>query len=276
MTKTKIAVITGATSGIGKVIAHELVKCGYSLIVLGRSEKKMAALKSDLSKKNVHASIKTISCDLSSLKSILEACEQVGAHSAQIDLLILNAGLWNFEFKETIDQIEETLQVNLLAPVVMFQRLIANMPKGEGAKVIFTSSGLHQGTINFSDLEFRKKFSGFKAYRQSKLGILLLTRWLAKQEAFEGLSYYCVHPGMVNTELGRSAGWFSRSIFKLFGKSPSKGAQTHLYLIDRSAEELTSGEYYANSRVTRTTSYSYDMVVAEQLWHAINALTVDK
>ena len=74
---------------------------------------------------------------------------------------------------------------------------------------------------------------------------------------------------MVNTELGRSAGWFSRTIFKLFGKSKEKGAQTHIHLINTSSLDLKSGEYYANSKVTKTTSYSYNMETAEKLWKVV-------
>jgi len=269
MTNRKKAIITGATSGIGMVIADHLVQSGYSVIVLGRSEKKLGVLKDRLNLSNSNCDVSTVLCDLSSFDSVRKANESVKSLTKSIDLLVLNAGLWNFEFIESKDKIEETFHVNLLSQILMFNELEVLIPKNNESKVIFTSSGLHQGEIQFEDVEFRQNFSGFKAYRQSKLAILLLTRWLSKQSENSGISFYCVHPGMVNTQLGRSAGWFSRSIFKLFGKSKEKGAKTHIHLIDENTQLLQNGEYYANNKVTKTTKYSYQMEEANKLWNIV-------
>lgn len=266
---SKTAVITGATSGIGSVVAEHLAQQGYSLYVLGRSQEKLTSTVKHLLKLNPNVNVQSIICDLASISSIHKACQEVRSMAVSIDILVLNAGIWNFQFSKTEDNIEETLQVNVLSHVIIFKELISLIPKNALSKVIFTSSGLHQGEISFDDLEFRKSFSGFKSYRQSKLAVLLLTRWFSKQEEFSGISFYCVHPGMVNTELGRNASWLSRGIFKLFGKPKHKGAQTHIYLIDQDPEKLTSGEYYVNCKVTSTTSYSYDMRIARRLWDVL-------
>ena len=269
MTNRKNAIITGATSGIGMVIADHLVQSGYSVIVLGRSEKKLGVLKDRLNLLNSNCDVNTVLCDLSSFESVKESVQSVKSLTKSIDLLALNAGLWNFEFIESKDKIEETFHANLLSHIFIFNELEELIPRNDESKVIFTSSGLHQGEIQFEDIEFRQNFSGFKAYRQSKLGILLLTRWLAKQNEYSGISFYCVHPGMVNTHLGRSAGWLSRTIFKFFGKSKEKGAQTHIHLINQDAKLLKSGEYYANSKITKTTEYSYQMEEAKKLWDIV-------
>ena len=211
--KSKIALITGATSGFGVIIAQHLVKQGYSLIVLGRSKDKLDSLIADLKDVNSNFNIDPILCNLSSFKSIAHACDTIKKTYECIDLLILNAGVWNFKFIETEDNIEETLQVNLLSPILIFKNLRQLLPIDGNSKVIFTSSGLHQGVMNFSDIEFRNAFSGFKSYRQSKLGLILLARFFSKKDKYTGISFYTVHPGMVKTELGRNAGWFSKLIF---------------------------------------------------------------
>lgn len=270
MNNTKTALITGATSGIGTIIAEHLVQQGYSLIVLGRSAEKLNVLSNQLKRLHSNVNLSIVVCDLASLNSIKAACDEIRTKSTTIDMLVLNAGLWNFKFIETTDAIEETFQVNLLAPFILFKRLNDLIPQNKESKVIFTSSGLHQGKINFSDIEFRAHFSGFKSYRQSKLGLIMLIRWLSQQTENSEISFYSVHPGMVNTQLGRSAGWFSQLIFRLLGKSKEKGAQTHIHLIDASAAELKSGAYYANRKVTQTTKYSCDMEQAERLWNVLN------
>ena len=266
---SKIALITGATSGIGIEIAKHLVETGHSLILLARSSEKLQALVGDLRTFNSSVRLDPILCDLSSFKSIQNASEHILKSYHSIDLIILNAGLWNFEFIETKDGLEETFQVNLLAPFILFNNLKDIIPKNGSSKVVFTTSGLHQGEINFADIEFRRNFSGFKSYRQSKLGLILLTRWLANQDEYRGVSFFCVHPGMVNTRLGRNANWFSRVVFKLLGKSITEGAKTHIHLIDRKANELTSGEYYAEAKVKKPTPYSYSTSAAEQLWNLL-------
>lgn len=263
---TKTALITGATSGFGVVIARHLVQKGYGLIVLGRSKEKLNALLADLKGLVPESTVNCIVCDLSSFKSILLACKSVRAQYNAIDMLVLNAGLWNFQLVETEDSIEEILQVNLLAPLLLFQQLHDLIPTDNNSKVIFTSSGFHQGKINFNDIEYRKKFSGFMAYRQSKLGIILLTRLLAATEKYSGISFYAVHPGLVNTNLSRNAGSFSKFFFKQFGKPVEKGALTHIYLIDLPNSELLSGGYYYNRKVAKTTPYSYNLEVATELF----------
>lgn len=263
MTKNKNAVMTGATSGFGKIIAQHLIEKEYNLTFIARSQEKAKALINTLLLKHPDANIDFVICDLSSFASINQASEIIYGKQIQIDLLILNAGLWNFEFKETEDKIEETFQVNLLSPVQLlynFQHLL-----NKKAKIIFTASGLHQGTINHEDLEFRNSFSGFKSYRQSKLAVILMTRLFAISPEFTDFSFFAVHPGMVKTELGKSAGWLSRTIFRLMGKSLKKGAETHLYLIDTPSELLTNGGYYANSKLTQSSKESNDLLEAEKL-----------
>lgn len=269
MNNSKTALITGATSGIGSVVAEHLVKKGYTLYVLGRSQEKLTNTINHLRKLNSNVNVQPILCDLASISSVHNACQKIRASAGSIDLFVLNAGIWNFQFSKTEDNIEETLQVNVLSHVIIFKELISMMPNNGLSKVIFTSSGLHQGQIYFDDLEFRKTFSGFKSYRQSKLAVILLTRWLSKQTKYNGISFYCVHPGMVNSELGRNAGWFSKSIFKLFGKNKHTGAKTHLYLIDQSPKHLISGGYYSNCKLTPTNSYSNDLDIANRLWSVL-------
>lgn len=263
MTNNKTAVMTGATSGFGKVIAKHLIQQGYTLSFLARSDEKAKRLIETLRVEHPEALIDYLICDLSSFQSITQVSTLIMEKQLQIDLLILNAGLWNFEFRETEDKIEETFQVNVLSPALLFFNLQQLMT--ENSKVILTASGLHQGTLNYEDLEFRNNFSGFKTYRQSKLAVILMTRLFASKPEFKDLSFYSVHPGMVKTELGKNAGWLSRTIFHLMGKSLKNGAKTHLHLIDTPSNQLTNGGYYANSKLTKSSKESNDLNEAENL-----------
>lgn len=263
----KTAIITGATSGFGKVIFNHLIKRNYHVIVLARSKSKFDSLVNGLQNKTSTTSL--IQCNLDSIESINQACNELKETCNSIELLILNAGIWNNSYKESVDGIEETLAVNLIAPYLIFEK-INSLLNTEESKVIFTSSGLHQGTIDFDDINQKINFSGFKAYRQSKLGVILITKLLAENEKFNHIHFYAVHPGMVRTKLGASAGWLSRMIFKLMGSSIEKGARTHLSLIDTEKDGLTNGGYYADSKLTASSKESCDLEMAKKLLKELN------
>ena len=259
--------MTGATSGLGKVSALEAAKAGAKLLVLARNIEKGTALVHEFKRlyPESKGAVEIFEGDLSSFKSIEEACQKVSQRYPTIDMIVNNAGIMNFERKVTADKVEETWQVNLLSPLLISHLLFNNLSNSIAPKIIFTSSGLHQGVINFDDLEFKDSFSSFKVYRQSKLAVILVCRLLAEKLKENQIGIYSQHPGMVRTELGRSAGWFSKMFFYVMGTSPEKGSETLSYLMNTANDNLTSGAYYAKQVVTKTTAESYDMKVAKQV-----------
>jgi NAD(P)-dependent dehydrogenase (short-subunit alcohol dehydrogenase family) len=271
MEKGKIIFMTGATSGIGMVGALKAANNGATVIVLARNAHKAEALLASHKAQNALGTIKIIEGDLSSFAAVYAACQEIKQTYPVIDMLVNNAGIMNFEYQKSVDGIEETLQVNLLSPLLICHLLFDNVKQSKEPKILFTSSGLHQGRIRFDNLEFKNEFSSFKVYRQSKLGVILMCRLLATRLAPHHIGIYSQHPGLVRTNLGRSAGWFARMIFYILGKSPEKGAQTLIYLMETSTTQLKSGEYYANNKITTTTKESYDIQVAEKLATTLKA-----
>lgn len=268
----KIILITGATSGIGLITACELASQGHKVIATARSIEHGHEL-TNYYYQNYSVSkgtIEIVICDLLSFASILNACEHVNKSNAHLDILINNAGVWNFSYKESADHIEEIFQVNVLAPILINHLLLDLLLKSNDAKSIFTASALHQGNVNFDNLEFKNSFSGFRAYRQSKLEIILLCRLLAQKFKKSTIGFYCQHPGFVNTKLGRDASWLSKLFFQTMGTSPARGARTLIYLTEVNKKELVSGEYYAKKKVKKITFQSYDLKVASRLLNKSN------
>lgn len=253
-------VFSGGTSGLGEVALRKMALEGHSMFLLARNLEVARLKVSDIIEQS---SLSIIECDLAAFDSLKNACDQIHEKGLKIDQLVLNAGLWNFSFKESKDGIEEIFHVNLLANIFLIEQLKATI--NQKGRIIITSSALHQGKINFDDMEFRKNFSGYKAYRQTKLGTILMSKWYANQLKEKEVKVICQHPGVVNTQLGRDAGAFSKMIFKMIGKSSEKGARTLIHLMLTEFDQLASGAYYANSKVKSTHSYSNDMQIAEQL-----------
>ncbi len=265
--KNKIVLITGATSGIGKETALGLAKLGATIVFTTRDNLKGEKTKKELIATTNNKNIRMLKCDLASFESIRNCCKEFKSKYDKLHVLINNAGVWDFKRRESKDGIENIFATNYLAPFLMTNLLLDILKKSSPSRVINVTSGMHYGTINFDDIELKQKFSGAKAYRQSKLGLILFTRFLAKKLEGTGVTVNCVHPGMNKTDLGRDAGGFFQMIFKLMGKDPEIGAETSTYLTSSPDVENITGEYFAKKKIKRSSKESYDMDLAEKLWN---------
>ncbi|RKY54750.1 MAG: hypothetical protein DRP93_04760 [Candidatus Neomarinimicrobiota bacterium] len=266
--------ITGATSGLGKAAALQLAGEGAVVIATSRNPDKGAKLLADYSEQfpKGKGRIELVECNLASFESINMACDEVLESYDHLDAIINNAGIMVHDFTETRDGIELTWQINLLAPMLISHLLIPKFKKALEPKLIFTSSGFHIGRIYLEDPEFKKRhYISWQAYRQSKLGLILLTRLLALRLTEEGIGVYVQHPGMVNTDIARTSGRLLNLMLRFMGSSPEKGALTLLYLANTSNEDLISGEYYARSRVMKSSPFSYDLNEAEKLMEKVES-----
>ena len=264
--KNKIILITGATSGIGKETALGLAKLGAIIVFTTRDTIKGEKTKKELIARTNNKNIQMLTCDLASIESIKNCCNEFKSKFDKLHVLINNAGIWDFKRKESKDGIENIFAVNFLAPFLMTNLLLDVLKNGKPSRIINVTSGMHYGTINFDDIEFKHKFSGAKAYRQSKLGLILFTRFLAKKLEGTGVTVNVVQPGMNKTDLGRDAGGFSKMIFKMMGKDPSIGAETSIYLASSPDVEDITGEYWVKKEIKKSSKESYNMDLAEKLW----------
>ncbi len=265
--KGKVVIITGATSGIGKETAISLAKMGAIIVIATRNIEAGEKIKKEIVQITKNNNIDYLQCDLASMNSVRKFCDSFKEKYERLDVLVNNAGTWDFEGrKESEDGIENIFAVNFVAPFLMTHLLLDMIKKSAPSRIINLSSALHTGTINFDDIEFREDWSGFKAYRQSKLAIILFTRKLANDLKDANVTVNCIHPGMVSTKLGRDAGGFSRLFFKVFGKSPKVGAETSIFLASSPDVKKITGEYWSNSKIDKASKESMDMEAAERLW----------
>lgn len=269
---TKTIFFTGGTSGLGRAAVKSLAAEGHHILLAARNETLANELIAECEEQQASASgkITFVRCDLASLSSVRNACEAVTRHYPKVDTIVNNAGLWSFKREETVDGLESTFQVNVVAPAMIVDRLASLLKANGGGRIINTASGLHQGSINFDDIGYAKSFSGFKAYRQSKLAIMLLTRHWARDLAADGIEVYSQHPGLVDTQLVRNGGWLARLFFRWFGRTPEKGAETLLWLIRAERDTLKNGEFYADCKVKKATTTSEDLALAERLFETVS------
>ncbi|KAG6455568.1 hypothetical protein O3G_MSEX009266 [Manduca sexta] len=220
-------------------------------------------------------------CDLASLTSVREFAQTVLDTEAQINILVNNAGIMMCPKGETEDGFELQFGTNHLGHFLLTVLLLPRIRNSKPARIVTVSSTAHKrGAINFDDLNYKKRqYNSMEAYSQSKLANVMFTRELAnklKEYNIEDINAYCLHPGVIRTELGRH---LNETMFKgarpligfVFGpfmKSPELGAQTSIYCaVDEKCANET-GLYYSDCEVVTPSSKALNNAMCKKLWDA--------
>ena len=266
--KDKIAVVTGANSGMGMATVEALSDMGATVIMLCRSEergkKAVAALTEGKERK-----LDLMICDLGDFASIRSFAQSVKEKYPRVDILVNNAGFISLDRQETKDGIERQFGINHLGHFLLTTLLLDRMPAG--SRIVNVASGAHKvGRIHFDDINLRHGYNVVTAYSQSKLANVLFTRELAVRLKGRGITVNCCHPGAVATNMGvdRETG-FGRTITGLlrpFFLTPAEGAATAIYLASDEAVSHISGGYFYKCRITGSSKRSKSRRTARKLF----------
>ena len=202
----RIAIITGATGGLGLETARVLASHGATVVLAGRDQAKLAKASSLLSSAQPDASVQTAEVDLASLESIRKAAADLASRFPSIDLLINNAGLMMPPYGLTKDGYELQFGTNHLGHFALTGLLIRQLLAAPGSRVVTVSSNAHRaGRINFADLNSARRYRRSTAYGQSKLANLMFTYELQRRLAAAQAQTIAVaaHPGTARTDLTR-------------------------------------------------------------------------
>ncbi|KAH8584143.1 retinol dehydrogenase family [Cryptosporidium sp. chipmunk genotype I] len=275
--KGKTVVITGCTRGIGLETVKQLASWGVSeLIMCCRDIIAMENVKNQLSSIGLPPNrVHSIECDLSSLQSVELCSRRILSIVNKIDILINNAGIMAPPF-QLINEVEKQFMTNYLGHYYLTMNLMPLLQKGK-CRIINVSSIAHLAVpfgFNISEIENidEKNYNRTRFYGISKLCNIYFTRELQKRFGSVGLSAVSLHPGCVNTDLGRYIREKSIAfvlfypLMKLFSKTSFSGAQTTLYCCTVPDEKLTPGGYYSQCAIDISSPVSLDMEVSEKLW----------
>jgi NAD(P)-dependent dehydrogenase (short-subunit alcohol dehydrogenase family) len=287
----RVALVTGANSGIGLEAASLLAQRGARVLLACRSADKAARAAEEIRAARPLGDVEALQLDLASLASVREAALQFQASHNRLDLLINNAGIMAVPVGRTAEGFELQFGTNHLGHFALTGLVLERLLATPDSRVVTISSGGHRmGKIDFQDLNWERGYGRWRAYGRSKLANLLFTYELQRRLEHSGSKTIAVaaHPGGSATNLGRRApgepgAWVDsviRPISGLFLQSAAMGALPTL----RAATDphVVGGEYYGPSgpgelrglpvRVTSSQA-SRDPEVASRLWAVSEELT---
>ena len=271
------AVVTGASSGIGAAAAAGLARHGYRIIALGRSRERMAQTIAAIRAETPDAPIDTVFGDLAVMADAARMARDIAALTPRIDRLILNAGGHLAAREETVDGLEATFAGNHLGHFLLTTRLLPLLPRHEGAQIIATSSVGHKmaGTIDWDDLQSRKRYQPSRAYGLAKLCNILFVRELATRLADDGIAANAVHPGVIASNFFATTPGYMRFVLRLIEPlmgTPETGADTIVWLATDPAVAGETGLYWAKRKRAAMSPQAADPANARRLWEASEAL----
>jgi NAD(P)-dependent dehydrogenase (short-subunit alcohol dehydrogenase family) len=282
----RVAVITGANSGLGLDTAKVLADKGAHVVLAVRNLDKGNAAADEIRAASPNAVLSLQELDLTSLDNVRKAADQMRTAHPRIDLLINNAGVMYVPTRETTkDGFEMQFGTNHLGHFLLDGLLIENLLSVEGSRVVTVSSFGHKimAAIHFDDLDWQRGYSRVAAYGQSKLANLMFTYELQRRLKAKGASTVALaaHPGFSDTELMRHLpGIIPDFLWRAFTQPADMGALTTL----RAATDPTAegGQYYGpdgigelqgNPKVVASSKQSHNEDLQRRLWSVSEDLT---
>ncbi|NNC72637.1 MAG: SDR family NAD(P)-dependent oxidoreductase [Sphingomonadaceae bacterium] len=201
----KTAFITGGASGLGTETARAMAARGAHVIIAARDLGKAEAAAKEIREGSGSDKVDVIACDLASLDSVRECAEAANAKYEKIDLLINNAGVMACPQGETADGFEMQFGTNHVGHFLLTNLLMPLVEKGDNPRIVNLSSrGHHFDTVHFDDVNFENRdYEKWMSYGQSKTANIMFSVGLEKRLADKGIHAYAVHPGGIQTNLGR-------------------------------------------------------------------------
>jgi retinol dehydrogenase 12 len=265
---TKVCIVTGGTSGIGKAAATALAGMGATVVLVGRDRGRTEAAAAEIGAVS-SSPPKAEIADLASMEQVRGLAGRL-ASLERIDVLINNAGLVLRQRRVTTDGFEHVFAVNHLAPFLLTNLLLPNLTASAPARVITVTSHAHTAArLDLGDLNLERGWDSWRSYANSKLANILFTRELARRLEGTGVTANCAHPGVVRTRFGHDASPLLKAgitIARPFMLSPQRGADTIVYLASSPEVAGHTGGYYVKRKRREPSAAAHDDTAARELW----------
>jgi NAD(P)-dependent dehydrogenase (short-subunit alcohol dehydrogenase family) len=272
----RVAVVTGATGGIGLAAARALAEKGVYVLGVGRDSARCRQAEYGIRAGCPGARVEYVTGELGGIAPIRAlAAELAGrlesAHGGMLDILAHVAGAVSSWRMQTQEAYELQFMVNHLAPFLLTRELMPMLRRSGGARVLSVSSGSHyRARIRWDDVMMHRRYRCLAAYGQSKLCNVLFIAELARREADAGLSAYAFDPGLVNTDIGlKGTRGIERFVWerrKKHGRPPEEPAACIAALVTEPEYAGMTGLYWKDIRPQTPSRLARDPRAARRLW----------
>jgi NAD(P)-dependent dehydrogenase (short-subunit alcohol dehydrogenase family) len=281
----KVAVVTGASGGLGLETARALASAGATVVLGVRTDEKGAAAVKTIAEQVPDARVEYATLDLGDLATVRAFAAEIEQRHPAINVLVNNAGVMFTPFERTTDGFELQFGTNHLGHFVLTNALLPALLRGAPSRIVNVSSGGHQlSDVDLDDPNYeRREYNKFESYGQSKTANILFTRDLERRVAPNGVHAYAVHPGMIATNLGRHmttddvaelGRMFEASSAVPTFKPVAAGAATSVWAAVAPELDDRGGAYLADCEVSDDDApWTRDAQHAQALWTLSEQLT---
>jgi NAD(P)-dependent dehydrogenase (short-subunit alcohol dehydrogenase family) len=248
--KGRVAVVTGANSGLGKATAHGLARLGAAVHLVVRDASKGSHAKAEILADVPDAELHVDRCDLSDLASVRAFAGTLGA----VDVLVHNAGVLPPQREQTDDGHEVALATGVLGPFLLTDLLSSALRASADGRVVFVSSGgMYSQPLRMDDPEYRQGvFNGTKAYARVKRMQVVLAELWADELRDADVAVHSMHPGWADTPgVSTSLPAFHR-LTKPLLRTAEQGADTVVWLAAAPEPGRSTGHFWHDRRIRPT------------------------
>jgi NAD(P)-dependent dehydrogenase (short-subunit alcohol dehydrogenase family) len=273
--RARVAVVTGASSGIGKAIAKAMARQGWRVIGTGRDPERLAAAEAEIAADAAGAPVTMLRADLSLLGGAAQLAQDIAALTDRVDLLFNNAGGMTDKLVMTDEGLEANFAGNHLGPFLLTQHLLPllrnaaqDQPAG-AVRILNTASDASEmiPAINLDDMQNLERFSPGMAYCTGKLANVLFARALADRLVGEGIVAHAVHPGAVDSNFFSHAPADTQERSRGLDKaSEADGADTLVWLATAPEGAASNGGYWYRRAPRTPNKLVEDAAIVDRFW----------
>ena len=241
----RFAVVTGATSGLGRQTASELARLGATVVLVGRNPEKTDAVVASIRRETGNSELRSEIADLSQMEQVRALAGRI---EAPVHILVNNAGVLLPERSETSDGLETSFATNLLSHFLLTNLLVDKLEAP--ARIINVSSGgMYTQRIHVDDLQMKRgRYDGTVAYARAKRGQVILTELWADALRARGVVVHSMHPGWADTPgVSESLPYFYK-LTKPLLRTPAQGADTVVWLCASDEAGQSTGQFWHDRR----------------------------
>jgi len=269
---SRTALVTGATSGIGRALTERLAAAGLTVGLVGRDRQRAQAARDEIAHATGNDRVEFLVGDLADMSSVRDLARVAGQIYPTLDILVNCAGVYTRSRTVTRDGFETMFATNVLGPFLLTDLLLPNLRAAGSARILVVSAP-STTKLDFDDLQSERRFRSLSAFGASKAADLLFTFELARRIDGSGVTANAVHPGLVRTSLMRDAPAPLRWAIRPFTRPVDVAVKSIVPLVLDPEFVSDSGLFYHKGRAIDPPLYTRDPDTAGRLWDACAALT---